>query len=171
MDNATASEELATKACTKCGEKKPLSEFSTDRGKKDGKVPECKPCAVARMRTYVEKNREKRTVYLKAYYEANREAIAEKNSEYYHRNAPRIKARTAAMYRSSKAFGDALLAEAKQMTEMDRHVFAEKLLLFAQVKPAYRNVLHCHPALDGFISAYTEEWLEQATRDPYPIAA
>lgn len=34
-----------TKICTKCGKRKPISEFSTDNSKKDGKKNYCKECA------------------------------------------------------------------------------------------------------------------------------
>lgn len=41
---------LAEKACTKCGEVKPLSEFHRDKKAPDGHAHACKPCKTAQIR-------------------------------------------------------------------------------------------------------------------------
>lgn len=50
-----------TKVCTKCGETKPLSEYSHKRptGRKPGLQPRCKSCAVEDTREWYRKNKDK----------------------------------------------------------------------------------------------------------------
>jgi hypothetical protein len=60
---------VTTKQCNKCGEVKPLDQFSKDKhNKTDGKAARCKLCARADCHKW---------------YEANKEKVAEKNREYW----------------------------------------------------------------------------------------
>lgn len=47
------------KVCTQCGCRKPPSEFHRDASKADGRRPDCKPCARARVRRYYKANAER----------------------------------------------------------------------------------------------------------------
>ena len=61
-----------TKICSKCGAKKPYSEFYINNSKKDGIDTDCKECALERSRIYYQRNRDKRLQYSKDYYETNK---------------------------------------------------------------------------------------------------
>lgn len=54
-------ETLAAKACTKCGEVKPLEQFSPHATGKLGRRPWCKPCNAAQARRWARVNRERAT--------------------------------------------------------------------------------------------------------------
>jgi hypothetical protein len=47
------------KKCSKCGIEKPLSEFNSDKRKKDGKYTSCKTCHSLSAKTWQKKNPEK----------------------------------------------------------------------------------------------------------------
>lgn len=50
-----------TKACTKCGEVKPLDAFSPHATGRHGRRPACKPCNAAQARRWATENRERAT--------------------------------------------------------------------------------------------------------------
>ena len=50
--------ENAAKTCVRCSNTKPLSEFSSDRQKKDGLTPYCRMCRKADSKKYYENNKE-----------------------------------------------------------------------------------------------------------------
>lgn len=86
------------KSCTKCGELKPLDEFSPHPRGKFGRQPSCKACA----RAYREANREKTRESQRKYYLANKDKIAarsranterdaERRREYYQANREEIR--------------------------------------------------------------------------------
>lgn len=63
------------KTCSKCGETKPLAEFSKNASKRDGLQSKCKACdAVSRAKRYAD-NPEKAKASSVKYYADNREAI------------------------------------------------------------------------------------------------
>lgn len=68
-----------TKACTKCGESKPLAEFSNSSSKKckDGKFSWCKACARAGNKEWRERNSERISAERRAKYSANPEPVRE----------------------------------------------------------------------------------------------
>jgi hypothetical protein len=66
-----------TKTCTKCHLEKPVSEFSKNRGTKDGYFTWCKPCS-----------REKAT----SYYRQNRELVASRRAAAYAADPEKYKA-------------------------------------------------------------------------------
>jgi len=66
-----------TKRCAKCGEIKPLSEFSKKSLSRDGLQYTCKVCASDYGRKYREANREKLAEYQREYSNANPEKVAE----------------------------------------------------------------------------------------------
>lgn len=51
-----------SKACTKCGEVKPIAEFSKRKAKKDGLQPRCKHCASVAFKEWQAKNAERLTL-------------------------------------------------------------------------------------------------------------
>lgn len=59
---------MKTKRCTKCGETKPLSEFSKKTASPDGLRWWCKTCTAIYQRQYLARNREKRAAYQREYY-------------------------------------------------------------------------------------------------------
>jgi hypothetical protein len=82
------------KTCTKCGQKKPLSEFHNSASAKDGKFSACKVC-----RNYYGAEKRK-SVDQSALYRAQierigKEAAKQKRREYYQRNKEAAKARAA----------------------------------------------------------------------------
>ena len=86
------------KKCSKCGEVKPLSEFSKDKYAKDGFVYQCKSCVKA----YHEASKEILKAKNKAYYEGNREKIKAKRKAYYEVNKEIVKAKNKAYYEANK---------------------------------------------------------------------
>ena len=65
------------KTCTKCGETKPLSEFSADDAYKDGYQSHCKDCKRAYARERYAKNRDRELARVKAWHEKNPGKAAE----------------------------------------------------------------------------------------------
>ena len=63
---------MDTKRCTKCGEVKPLAEFTKDKSKRDGHSPWCKVCERAAVAARRKANPEKR----RARHLAGRERVA-----------------------------------------------------------------------------------------------
>ena len=85
------------KTCTKCGETKPLDQFSKDRRSKDGCQLKCKSCN----RAYYLANRERIAKRDEAYRKANQEKIAQRNRAYYEANRERISEQSRAYYRAN----------------------------------------------------------------------
>lgn len=77
------------KTCTKCGEEKPLEEFSIQRRTKDGRQPRCKACFAEYRQTNRAAIAERKVIY----YAENRDAILAQAAEYHAR--PEVKVHTA----------------------------------------------------------------------------
>lgn len=105
------------KTCTKCGETKPLSEFSADKSKQDGLHTQCKSCRSAADRLNYAKKAEQIKQRVNAYKQADPERKRRMDAESYARNidkrmayhkeryasnSERIKAKTAAYFRANK---------------------------------------------------------------------
>lgn len=69
-----------TKACTKCGEVKPLFEFHKKKASYLGVTPHCKLCDYKRKRIYRAANLEKARASYRRYYSANREKVRALNN-------------------------------------------------------------------------------------------
>jgi 5-methylcytosine-specific restriction endonuclease McrA len=80
------------KRCTKCGEVKPLSEFSADKRRPDGKRFHCKACARVYFREYKRANGDRVRAKQAEYRDANAEQIREYKAAYYRRNPERYTA-------------------------------------------------------------------------------
>lgn len=73
---------METKACTKCREVRPLTDFCKDRKRKDGLSLHCKACR----QSYHAKNRDKSLAQMRDYYRANRDEISAQRKERYLEN-------------------------------------------------------------------------------------
>lgn len=85
-----------TKACSKCSVVKPLDEYHRNKGRKDGRLAQCKPCVLAqraeyearpevkaRKAEYRANNRDRRrTAWWPGYYKANKASILARRAEY-----------------------------------------------------------------------------------------
>lgn len=84
---------IGARACTGCGEIKPISEFhksSTGRLGKDGYVPKCKDCRARYRRQYYQDNRESQLEYSKNHHRDRYARNPEVNKEKYARNREKI---------------------------------------------------------------------------------
>lgn len=79
--NATA------KVCSKCRQPQALSEFRSNRQKKDGLHPQCKACE----REYALANKERIDAYQQEYREQNKPRLYAEKAEYRKRNAERLR--------------------------------------------------------------------------------
>jgi len=77
---------VATKRCTKCGEEKPLDEFSRDRRASTGRLSACKQCQSQYNAAYHAANAERKAAQWAAYYAAHREQVARYQAAYYTEN-------------------------------------------------------------------------------------
>jgi 5-methylcytosine-specific restriction endonuclease McrA len=81
---------MITKKCSKCGEEKPLNDFSRHRASKDGLRPYCKICQAIYDKGYCQLNFDKRSISQKAYRNANKQRISERDKIYAEINKERI---------------------------------------------------------------------------------
>jgi hypothetical protein len=68
--------EVVMKTCAKCKIEKDESEFHKNKNKKDGRCPQCKPCALARGAAYHQNNPEKSRETSKRYRRRNKDRTA-----------------------------------------------------------------------------------------------
>ena len=80
------------KACTKCGEVKPLEEFVVESKLKSGRGASCKECHRALSRKYNEENRDKVAAYQKKYREENRDKVSARIKKYCAKNRDKLAA-------------------------------------------------------------------------------
>lgn len=80
---------MIQKTCSKCGETKPLCEFSNDKYIKCGKKSNCKECD----KKYNEKNKHERNKKNRLYYKQNKKDRLNKCKIYYHLNKTEISER------------------------------------------------------------------------------
>lgn len=81
--------EQAYKRCTRCGESKPLDDFNRDRGKKDGRAPQCRVCHRARVQKWEQENPEKKAASRNLWAAQNRKRRAETIKRWAAENAER----------------------------------------------------------------------------------
>lgn len=77
---------MESKVCNKCGEEKPICEFSKNKTSKDGVQRKCKACA----KKYREENHQKLLKKKKEHYENNKEKILEKKKDYITKNKEKV---------------------------------------------------------------------------------
>lgn len=73
---------MKTKTCFKCGETKLITQFHSDRSRRDGFNPVCKQCVYE----YQQSRREHTRALSRARYRANRDAEQERTQENYDLN-------------------------------------------------------------------------------------
>lgn len=86
------------KTCTKCGEEKPLTDYSRDKSKRDGLRAQCKACRKAYDAAYVRKNAARISAKNAEYYAERKEVLLAQMAVYRAENAEQIKERKAARY-------------------------------------------------------------------------
>jgi hypothetical protein len=84
------------KTCTKCGQRKPVTEFTKDKQKADGLRPSCKACKHEWSVKYYEATKERQSAYAKAWAAANPEKKKANKKRYYARHAEEVKAKVQA---------------------------------------------------------------------------
>lgn len=73
---------MSTKACSKCGEVKPLSEFYKNAAASDGHQYLCKVCECARRRDYYQRNSDAAKLKSRAWELANPDRVAERRKKW-----------------------------------------------------------------------------------------
>jgi len=125
------------KVCPKCGVRKPIFQFSTDKRNTNGRTNTCKKCRVMEYLKYYYRNKDKilirekgyrdthqrdRTIYYRIYQEKNRERLSKLASEWYHANKEAIKKRNLKYFEANK---EACLARKKLWVEKNREKIRE----------------------------------------------
>ncbi len=82
---------MKTKICSKCKEKKSITEFFKNKKMKDGLFSECKECRSKYAKDYRKKNRNRIKKYKREYYKKNKEYIKEKSRKYRKNNPEKVK--------------------------------------------------------------------------------
>lgn len=82
------------KVCVKCGEWKPLEEYSRNTKRSDGRVRHCKACQKHMWHAYHEQNKEELHQKAKAYRERNKDQIRANWKQYYEENKERLRERS-----------------------------------------------------------------------------
>ena len=88
------------KACTKCGEEKPLDNFSKNKSKGDGLNNYCKPCMKAYKKVYDQQDiaKESNRASSLRYHYANRKERIARSREYHAKNRDSVRARQKKYY-------------------------------------------------------------------------
>jgi hypothetical protein len=107
------------KACSKCGESKPLSDFHF-RKDHNAHRADCKVCFRKRQSDYQERNKSERKKYNAEYREKNKESIRIKGKEWRDKNGDYIKSYHKDLYENNK---DVLNAKKKEYYKKNRDYF------------------------------------------------
>jgi len=83
---------ILSKACTKCGEAKELSEFSSDKQKRDGLASHCKSCRSASAKAYCAANSEKEKARGRVFRAANSDSVKARQLLWVAANPEKVKA-------------------------------------------------------------------------------
>lgn len=81
------------KRCTKCGQRKPHSEFYANAGGKDGLRADCKACVAARRKAWYAENREREIHRVKDWQRENREKYLAKQRRWREENREELSRR------------------------------------------------------------------------------
>lgn len=90
--------DLAYKACSRCREVKPSTEFSPDRRASTGLQPACRECSKAAKKAARDANIEAFRARERAYVKANKEQVYLRNNQSRQRHVEKIKAQKKAAY-------------------------------------------------------------------------
>jgi hypothetical protein len=134
--------EIANKSCRNCGETKALTEFSGDRGKRDGRTAVCRPCAAKKTSLWRSANRERHRIYSRNWLEKN----SAKRSDWKIANKHVLIA-LIAKRRAAKAQATPKWADAKKIYEFYR-----------EAKLAGKQVDHIVPLLSATVCGLHNEF-------------
>lgn len=84
---------MQTKACRKCGEQKPLDQFSRKASAKDGLQHKCKSCESETRKLWRENNIDRDTASKAAYYAEHRSALCQHRAQYRKEKSEAIRAK------------------------------------------------------------------------------
>jgi hypothetical protein len=94
---------MNTKVCSKCGEIKPITEFTKNKNSKDGLKCMCKSCAVILGRKYRKDHADKKKETCSNYRKNNKEKIKEQSKKYYKRTKEERKKYNQKWHQENKA--------------------------------------------------------------------
>jgi len=80
----------ALKRCSRCGEEKPLSCFSSHHTTRDGLRPDCKPCKINKSNEWRAKNRDKVAASTKRSKQKKPEVFLERQRQHFAKNKEKI---------------------------------------------------------------------------------
>jgi hypothetical protein len=89
------------KTCSKCGNGKPLDQFSRHKKSKDGRNQACKACCREANAIWYENNKDRQRAYCAEWRALNRESDLQRKVDYNAANSEKIKARNAAYYQKT----------------------------------------------------------------------
>lgn len=72
---------MVMRSCTKCNEEKPLDQFPKQKGRPQGRRPDCKSCHAKYRRAHYAKRREKHRQYQREYVNRNLEVVKSRNRQ------------------------------------------------------------------------------------------
>lgn len=158
----------AHKACTKCAEIKPYSEFNKRQASKDGMYCACKNCVGAsraasrdKRKAYNAANRDHINAYAAAYHAANRHLRNVKKAAYQANNKEAVSASNAAWYASNKPQKAAACARRRALKVQATPVWADQEeMSFIYQEAAYHqlHVDHIVPLKSKLVCGLHWEW-------------
>lgn len=111
------------KTCTRCKEAKSLSEFTKNKGTKDGLAIYCRSCKSAMKREALEKNGDKIREQKRACHHRYREKNNERSRLWTAENKDRLNAEQRARYASDEAYRDYMRANALSWPKKNPEAF------------------------------------------------
>lgn len=93
---------ILSKSCTKCGEEKPRSDFSSSKKSQDGLAYWCRTCSSEYHRAWVLANIEKKREANKKWREENPEKVKASSAKWYAANSQKVSIYTKLWYESNK---------------------------------------------------------------------
>lgn len=165
------------KVCSKCGVIKELGEFSKDKSKKDGLLPDCKSCR----KVYVQANKEAIAAYMTKYRESNKSTLSIKKAEYYKNNKEAISLKDVQYYKDNKeaialrsaeyhqANKEAISIKHAEYVQANKELLAVKRSAYYKTpkgKASSKNAKHKRRALMKGGSVTTEQLQQLIAKSP-----
>jgi hypothetical protein len=113
----------AMKRCRKCGEVKPLGQFTRDRSKRDGRRASCGKCERERDRRRYPERRDEHLEYFRQYYLDNGEALREYQRQYRAANPEKLRERDRRYYQDNR---EAIAVKQRQWEDANREKLREQ---------------------------------------------
>lgn len=143
MSNST------TKACTLCGEDKPLTDYYADNRTRDGKCQRCKPC---------------HDIYAKGWKSRNREKTLEYNRTHYHRSGVHYR-----RYGLTKEQFDALLQSQQGVCAICQQ--PETVIVRGRLRPLHIDHDHTTGRVRGLLCSACNTAIGKMKDDPSILRA